>query len=300
MILPPGIRRLALPMSWPPGEVNAWLLEDHDSHVAVDTGPGDAIEHWKLDRPLSRVVVTHQHPDHMGCAGQLEATVAMSAAEWARARRQHRRGDAEAGGVMADFMERHGLAADWVAQFRRTGNTYRRHVPVLPAEVGILKDGDVLEIGGRRWTVLTDAGHSPEHVSLYADGLLISGDQILPRFAAAVSVWPDAPEADPLADYLASLRRYRALPADTLVLPSHGQPFRGLHQRIDAIEAHFRALLAAVAAVAARAPRSAAEILPLVLPRLRDRFAVLFGMGAAVACLNHLQIPHNGNEFRSS
>ncbi|MFX7992828.1 MBL fold metallo-hydrolase, partial [Acinetobacter baumannii] len=83
-------------------------------------------------------------------------------------------------------------------------------------------------------------GHAPEHISLFCREakLLISGDMVLPRISTNVSVVDVEPEADPLTLYLNSLSRYLELPADTLVLPSHGKPFTGLHQRIDQLREH--------------------------------------------------------------
>src|SRR6202034_2795800 len=63
---------------------------------------------------------------------------------------------------------------------------------------------------------------------------LISGDQVLPKISSNVSVFPTEPEADPLTEWLDSLAAIRVrVPDDVLVLPSHNEPFRGLHARLD-------------------------------------------------------------------
>jgi len=94
--------------------------------------------------------------------------------------------------------------------------------------------------------VLVNGGHADEHASFYCkeDGILIAGDQILSRISPVVGVFPSQPWSNPLADYLASLKRLRKLPADTIVLPSHGLPFRGLHTRIDQLAEHHASRLA--------------------------------------------------------
>ena len=91
-------------------------------------------------------------------------------------------------------------------------------------------------IGAHEWRVIVGNGHSPEHACLHCDELklLVSGDQVLPRISSNVSVFPTEPDADPLADWIASIAKLRAaVPDDVLVLPSHGEPFRGLHARLD-------------------------------------------------------------------
>jgi len=119
-------------------------------------------------------------------------------------------------------------------------------VAPLPSQFAALREGQRLTIGARSWEVLMGQGHSPQHALLHcaADGLLISGDQVLPDISSNVSVYPQEPAADPLSDWLASLAAIRRrVPDDTLVLPAHGRPFRGLHARIDAlIDGHERGL----------------------------------------------------------
>jgi glyoxylase-like metal-dependent hydrolase (beta-lactamase superfamily II) len=122
---------------------------------------------------------------------------------------------------------------------------FGRGVHRLPNGYHRLRAGDRLRIGQRQWDVVVGAGHSPEHVCLHdpVDGLLISGDQVLPRITSNVSVYPTEPEADPLGDWLDSIARLKTLPEGTLVLPSHNEPFFGLHTRLDQLAAdHSRKL----------------------------------------------------------
>src|SRR2546423_1595864 len=112
-----------------------------------------------------------------------------------------------------------------------------------------IADGETVTIGGRRWRVITARGHSPEHACLFSDEarVLIAGDQVLPKITTNVSVWPERPHENPLRYYLDSLARFLTLPADTLVLPSHGLPFRGLHHRLSTLVQHHDARLAEAA-----------------------------------------------------
>jgi glyoxylase-like metal-dependent hydrolase (beta-lactamase superfamily II) len=137
---------------------------------------------------------------------------------------------------------------------------------------------------------VTGYGHSPEHCALHCDetGLLISGDMVLPRISTNVSVFDIEPEGNPLALYLDSLKRYETMAADTLVLPSHGKPFRGVHTRIGQLRDHHDARLAEVRAACAEKPQSAADIVPLMFKRQLDMHQLTFAMGEALAHLHLL------------
>jgi glyoxylase-like metal-dependent hydrolase (beta-lactamase superfamily II) len=147
-----------------------------------------------------------------------------------------------------------------------------------------------VEIGGREWRVIVGEGHAPELACLYCaeTGVLISGDQILPRISPNVSVPPHEPDGDPLARYLRSLDKLRrALPAETLVLPSHNLPFRGVHARIDELAAHHRERCDEVLVACAR-PQSAADLLPVLFRRRLDRHQTAFALGESLAHLHYL------------
>jgi glyoxylase-like metal-dependent hydrolase (beta-lactamase superfamily II) len=140
------------------------------------------------------------------------------------------------------------------------------------------RDGEAIEAGGGRWQVVETGGHCRGHLCLYDAGrrLLVGGDQVLPTISPNVSVLSSAPDADPLREYLASIARLAACARDTLVLPSHGRPFSGLHARLDALRA------------CCSEPRSAFEVLPTLFGRVPRGFHRLLAVGEAVAHLNYL------------
>jgi glyoxylase-like metal-dependent hydrolase (beta-lactamase superfamily II) len=113
---------------------------------------------------------------------------------------------------------------------------------------------------------------------------------LLPRISTNVAVWPGEPDGDPVGRFLASLARFEALPADTLVLPSHGVPFRGIAARVGRLRAHHAERLDELqqALAAATSPQSAAEIIPVLFRRELDPQQRFFAMGEAIAHLNHL------------
>ena len=185
---------------------------------------------------------------------------------------------------------RHGLVDPaLLEQMQSRKNYYPSLVPSVPAAYTRLQDGQQVTIGTRTWRVITGFGHSPEHVSLYdaRDHVLISGDMVLPRISTNVSVFAVEPDGNPLQLYLDSLDRLADLPDDTLVLPSHGKPFRGLHTRIRQLRDHHAARLEEVRAACVE-PLSAMDIVPLMFKRQLDAHQLSFALGEALAHLHAL------------
>ena len=295
----PGVEWVRMPLPFALDHVNVWLLDDLEGCSLVDTGIALASvkSSWETlleSRRPRRLIVTHFHPDHLGLASWLmerhELSLYMTLGEYLTAHAAQK----EFGGVgvpaMLDQFLRHGLDATRHGALVERGNAYARGVPVLPESFNRIKDGEHLSIGGHAWRVMTGYGHSPEHASLYCEDkhVLISGDMLLPRISTNVSVFAHLPDADPLQDFLDSLQRLTALPEDTLVLPSHGRPFRGLHQRVTQLVSHHAERCATLLA-SCSAPKSACELLETLFPRELDTHQVQFAMGETIAHLNHLE-----------
>src|SRR5690606_25799559 len=154
-------------------------------------------------------------------------------------------------------------------------------VPEVPYAYRRLMDGMLVRIGERDWRCIDGHGHSPEHIALFneRDGLLISGDMLLPSISTNVSVVDLEPEGDALGLFLDSIERTRELPADTLALPSHGFPFTGINARIDELKAHHAARLDEVMQACSAKPSSAADMLPVLFKRKLDLHQTTFAMG---------------------
>jgi glyoxylase-like metal-dependent hydrolase (beta-lactamase superfamily II) len=298
----PGLLWLRMPLPFALDHINVWLCADAAHWVQVDCGYGDAAtralweQHFETTfagRPLSRVIATHYHPDHLGNAAWLatrwNCAVAMPLAEYLTA---HAIVDERAGygwNATCELFRAHGLEPEHVAALAARGNQFRRGVPELPQQHQRLVPGDDVAIGHNTWHVIPGYGHSPEHAALYCAALnvLISGDMLLPKISTNVSVWPIEPDGDPLGRFLESLSRFEDLPADTLVLPSHGLPFVGIHARVEQLRAHHAARLAEIED-AAVAPVTASEMLPVLFRRPLDVQQRFFAMGEAIAHLNRL------------
>ncbi|MGH8810139.1 MAG: MBL fold metallo-hydrolase, partial [Noviherbaspirillum sp.] len=191
-------------------------------------------------RAATRVLVTHMHPDHIGMAGWLtrkfDCPLWMTRLEYLTCRVLVADTGREAPADGIAFYRRAGWSADAIERYRARFGNFGKMIYTLPDSYRRLQDGDIFTIGGHPWRVLVGTGHSPEHACLYCPDLklLISGDQVLPRISSNVSVHPTEPDADPLADWLASIEKLkRTVPNDVLVLPAHNEPFLGLHERLD-------------------------------------------------------------------
>ncbi len=303
LVVAPGIVWIRLALPYQLDHINVWALDGGPAGwTLVDTGLGDGrtFDAWEgllattlAGRPVERVVVTHFHPDHIGAADWLVqrtgAGFAASLTEWLFARMLSAPGTPETEAVAERFYRRSGLDGETLTAVLGRKSAYAYGVPGVPTTLTRLRAGDRLRVGTTEWQVLGGSGHTAEPVSLYqaATGLLIPGDQILPRISPNISVWPTEPDADPLADYLASLDAWSALPADTLVLPSHGLPFQGLHARAATLRAHHAARLEEIAAQCAT-PQSAVAVTRALFNRPLDSHQMVFAMGEAIAHLNHL------------
>ena len=299
----PGVHWIRMPLPFALDHINLWLLEDDDGFVLVDCGLGNQITRdiWEQiltqfvrGRPIKKVVVTHLHPDHAGNAGWFTARYGvqlyMSQADYlmAHAWRDNTAGytDEASLGLFRD----HGLSEEKLDELRnaRSGN-FRQMVPEFPMRYHRLMAGDTMTIGGRVWRMLVGFGHAPEHILLYCDrlNLLISGDMVLPRISTNISVHATQPDSDPLKLFLDSLKSYLSLPTDTLVLPSHGLVFRGLHERVKQLVDHHELRLSELEE-ACVTPKATADVIGTLFRRKLDGHQIWFAMGEALAHLNLL------------
>lgn len=298
----PGLLWLRLPLPFALDHVNVWLIDEGDGWTVIDAGIADdrtrAIWETLLagplaGKPISRVIATHFHPDHMGLCGWLsqrfDAAFLASRTEWLQGRLlalDTTDGYVEAGRA---YDQAAGLDASMLAARAARGNRYRLGVVPPPGAFTRLRAGDTITLGGSTWQVLIGAGHSPEMLTFFSAerNILIAADQVLPRISPVVAVWPATPDEDPLGDFLGSLEQYLALPEDCLVLPSHDAPYRGLHGRIQALARHHEERLERTLAAAAE-PATIAEIMSQLFRRRLDLHQVGFALGETVSHINYL------------
>jgi glyoxylase-like metal-dependent hydrolase (beta-lactamase superfamily II) len=299
----PGIHWLRMPLPFALDHINLWLIEESAGWSLVDTGLGNHATRdlWKSSfdtalagRPIQRIVVTHYHPDHAGNAAWLgerfNAPLWMTRGEFLTVHAVLHGMASFSAAASSALFRANGMEPAAAAALLARGDLYNKLVPKFPQQHRRLMDGASVNLGGEDWRVIVGYGHAPEHASLYCErhNVLISGDMLLPKISTNVAVRPIDPMADPLGLFLDSIRRYRELPEDVLVLPSHGIPFRGAHVRVAALEAHHAERLDALVKACSAAPKSAADLLEVLFRRKLDSSQIFFAMGEAIAHVHHL------------
>ncbi len=310
----PGVLWLRMPLPFALNHINLWAIADEDERgpgwAIVDTGTKtpETLAAWRAltadDGPLARrgsarltrVIVTHMHPDHVGMAGWLtrkfQCRLWMTRLEYLTCRTLVADTGREAPDEAVCFYARCGWPEEALDTYRARFGGFGKYMHALPDSFRRLTDGETLRIGAHAWRVVVGRGHSPEHACLVSDGLgvMISGDQVLPRISSNVSVFPTEPDADPLGDWIESIEKLRAQLDDSLlVLPAHGEPFRGLHARLDRLASgHERGLDRLRRSLAE--PKRAIDVFGALFARPIDSKGDLLGMatGESLAHLNHL------------
>ena len=308
----PGIGWARLPVPGSLKHINVWALDDGEGVALVDTGLNLPVarEAWDAlfagplqGRAVTRVICTHFHPDHIGLAGWLcerfGVRLWMTRGEWLFARMLTLDVRDTPPPEAAAYQRAAGWSEERIAGEEAKGwGRFAAAVSPVPVSIVRMQDGDVIPIGERNWRVVTGNGHSPEHACLVypgsgsgegSGGLMIAGDQVLPRITSNVSLSLSEPEGDPLGDWLASIDKLKALDPDLLVLPSHGEPFTGLHARLDVLaKGHHGRLDALVKRLAE--PKRAVDCFPILFGRAIDDSVYGLATGEALAHLRHLEV----------
>lgn len=294
---------LRMPLPFSLNHINLWLIRDAGGWVIVDTGV-DTRRSRKVWRqvfndpmggdPATHVVATHLHPDHVGCAGWLvqhfDVDLWMSRDEYLLCRVL----TADTGRPAPDegirFYAAAGFSAEQLQTYRDHFGLFGRFVHPLPEAYKRMAEGDRIEFGGSHWEVIVGRGHSPEHVCLYDPdrNILIAGDQLLPTISPNISVWPTEPLANPLRDWYHSLEKMKQrLPPDVLVLPAHGKPFRGAHQRLGKMAEEHDGRLDQLLEICAE-PQRVTDLFAAIYKSTIDDNNRIMATGEAVAHLNYL------------
>lgn len=306
-----GILWLRLPLPMALDHVNAWALDDGDGWTVIDTGFKSArtVELWEgilagplAGKPVTRLIVTHHHPDHIGLAGWFRARGAelvTTRTAWIYARMLTLDVQDRHSPEAMEYYIRAGLSPEQlVAKAVERPWNFADVVEPLPLGYTRIREGDVIRAAGRNWLVRCGNGHAPEHATLWSldDHLILGGDQLLPGISANIGVYPTEPGADPLGEWLDSARGFMAhARADHLVLPGHKLPFTGLPLRLrQMVENHESALDRLRAHLAT--PQVAADCFPALFRRAIGPAEFGLALVETVAHLNHLL--HKGEVTR--
>lgn len=301
----PGVLWARIPLPMVLNHVNVYALDDGDGWTIVDTGLKHRMcrEAWAglksgalAGKPITRVVLTHHHPDHVGLAADFIAAGAellTSRTAYLMARMLMLDEQALPGPETQAFWRGAGMDAALLAK-RATERPFNFADVTVPLPLGFtrLGEGDTLTAGGRIWDIRVGYGHAPEHLTFWSrdDNLVLGGDQFLPSISPNLGVYATEPMADTVGDWLVSCQAFQAHARDDhLVLPGHKRPFTGLpHRLVNKIDNHLEALERLRAHL--DVPRTAAECFQPIFGREIAPKDGAYGLalGEAVGHLNHL------------
>jgi len=298
-----GMHWLRMPLPFMLGHINLWLLEDDDGWAVVDTGIATDLSKdvWKETisrlmgkKPINHVVVTHLHPDHVGCAGWLtdefDIDLWMTRDEYLLCRVLVADTGRPAPEEGVNFYHAAGFPSDSVHRYQKMFGMFGKYVAPMPEAYKRLKEGEKLTFAGYTWEVLIGRGHSPEHACFFdaERNLFVSGDQLLPTISSNVSVYPTEPGANPLKDWIESLQMLKSrLPDDVLVFPAHGKPFRGAHGRLDALIDEHMDGLGKLYDLCSE-PRRAVDTFPALFKSKISDSNLIMATGESIAHCNYL------------
>ena len=292
-----GVHQLKLPVPFPLKFVASYLIEGEGGWTIIDPGFDypPAREAWEseaarmgldLDRDVTRLIVTHLHPDHIGLARWLEgrsgAPVWMLEIEISNARHvwdPNRNSDG-----FARYMMHHGMDAETAGA---TAGTTRLRIR-LPERLRPLRPEDRIELGGSEARVIHTPGHSDFHFVLHDERrrLLYAGDHLLLEITPNIGLWTyTAPR--PLRRYLDSIGGLRGLGVD-LIFPGHGPLFHDLDGRIDELVLHHEERLSVMHEALEGEPATAFEVARRVFPDELSDHQLRFALAETLAHLEHL------------
>jgi glyoxylase-like metal-dependent hydrolase (beta-lactamase superfamily II) len=299
-----GVLWARLPAPMRPDHVNVYALDDGDGWTVIDAGLDTPASRdaWRAlragplgGRPITRVILTHHHPDHVGLAGWLQAEGAelwATRTAWLFARMLRLDVQDRPRPETLAFWRAAGMDPATLAERAASRPmNYADMVAEMPLGFRRIAQGDEVTAGGRRWRVEIGHGHAPEHATLWGVGhdLVLAGDQILPGITPNLGVYATEPEADPVGEWLESCRRLRALARPgQLALPGHQLPFTGLGPRLAALVADAEAAQDRLAAALAE-PRTAAGCFEALYGRRVGAGEYGLALVEAVGHLNRLR-----------
>jgi glyoxylase-like metal-dependent hydrolase (beta-lactamase superfamily II) len=298
-----GVRWMRLPVPGSLAHINIWHAPGRAGRVLIDTGMNqpETRAAWEalaeaegLDAVLSAILVTHHHPDHFGMAGILAARfgvpVRMSAPARAAAQRSLAPLNGASAGALAEYRDTWGVDFEALLASARATGTLEQILSGMPEAGVAITEGETIAELRDPWVASVHFGHADGHVCLHwrEGALFIGGDQLLPAISSNVSLYPGLASRDPLGDFLASLERLERLPPETIVLPAHGQPFRGAAARVAQLRAGHAQRLAKLTDFTA-APRTTVEVVTALFgTRNLEGWNRLLAFGETLAHIRYL------------
>ena len=294
-----GVYQLKLPVPLPLQFVSVYLIEGDDGWTIVDAGyhypmtyevweSGAAAVGCDLDWDVSRIVVTHFHPDHLGGARWLQersgAPVYMLEEEIYRSRDLW--GGEPDPTPFVDHLARHGMPRELAA----SAAAKMRASLLLPEQMLPLGVGEKLSGGRGAFRVIHAPGHADYQLMLHDEErkILFAADHVLLKITPNIGLWPES-KPHPLARYLESVESLRELNAD-LILPGHGPVFHDLDGRISELVDHHEERLGFMHSTLNGTSLSSYEVSRKAFRGALTIYQRCFALAETLAHLDHLEL----------
>ena len=295
---------MPLPMMGPE-YVNCYILDDGQEIALVDTGAniGDCKNIWENilhknfpEKKISKVYVTHHHPDHIGLAGWLcekyNTEIVCSRTTFLMARMLSLDVHEKVSASTELFWRQAGMSQEMLGEKLRA-RPFNFGDGVSPLNKGFVRiiENEIININGVHWTVTMGNGHAPEHATFWSKelNLVLAGDQVLPGISSNLGVYPLEPNADTVGDWMNSCEKLLKLSSDEqLVLPGHGRPFSGLPRRLVQLIENHKAALKRIEEALKVGPKTAVELFKTIFKRDINKREYMLALHEAVGHVNHL------------
>lgn len=294
-----GVYQLKVPVPIPLRFVSAYLIEGPDGWTLLDTGfdypdgraaweAGAASVGFDLEGDVSRILVSHFHPDHLGAARWLQelsgAPVYMLGKEIEHSHFVWE--DDGEGATLVENLVLNGMPRDLA---ERAGSGMRTNLR-LPEKLLPLRAGEEIPMGASAARVIHAPGHADYQYMLHDEsrGILFATDHVLLRITPNIGLWPES-LPHPLARYLKSLSGMRGMDAD-LVLPGHGPVFHDLEGRIDELLGHHEERLEVMYGELESGPKTPFEVSGAVFRETLTLYEQCFALAETLAHLDHLAL----------
>ena len=300
------IRRYSLPLKGPLGMVNVYTVIGEDQFWLIDAGLRVPEHKAKIQTlieeqrnkgySLKGLIISHHHPDHVGWGDwiteQYDCPIYMAPAEYKALQTLSNANHNDFYETARTHYKRHGFAAAQIELMMKYLIRSQPLFPTLSDQPHPLINKEKLKIAENIFDIIYIRGHAPAHPCFYhkESNTLIAIDAILQKITPNISVWPDRPDEDPLSRFKADLKDIaEIIDDDTLILPGHGEPFRGGRTRVhDILKHHIRREKKLIEILHDKGPLPVADFVRQIYKRPFAQSDWVFGTGEALAHANHL------------
>lgn len=274
--------------------VNCFIGETNSGWAVIDTGlhRQPTINLWEKtlhNKNVTKIIITHYHPDHFGYAGALQkktgAKVLMTETDYETAKLAWKDEFIQS---FHTYYKWSGVPESLSEQMIANTGKFKQLTSPQPIINDYLTEGSRLQFGRYEYEVIFTPGHSKGLITLFnkEKSVLISTDHILPKITPNISYW-FVGDLNPLKSYLDSLEKVKKLDA-SYVIPSHGRPFYNANKRIDEIIAHHDERLEFILDQLTN-KMTAYEVCQKLFPKQLTVHEMSFAIGETLAHLEYLR-----------